>query len=114
MQARFGQQTSATAAANPAAVEPSVFAPTPRINPKLKPELILLGQSQTPLIVIDDLVENLPELLAYAAVQNFQQDRDSYYPGVRALLPRNYVKAVLDALFPLLYQQYQLSANLRL
>lgn len=129
MQTSFGQQTSTAAAARPAAVEsplaerplveaplaePPLVEPGIRINPRLKPELVLLGQQQTPLIVIDDLVENLPELLAYAAVQNFQQDQDSYYPGVRALLPRTYVKAVLDALYPLLYQQYQLAANLRL
>ncbi|WP_306518891.1 DUF6445 family protein [Rheinheimera sp.] len=129
MQQSFWQQTSTDAAARPAAVEsplaeralveaplaePPLVEPGVRINPRLKPELVLLGQQQTPLIVIDDLVENLPQLLAYAAVQNFQQDRDSYYPGVRALLPRTYVKAVLDALYPLLYQQYQLAANLRL
>ena len=124
MQARFGQQTNTEAAARPAAVEPPLAEPSlvepplaepgVRINTRLKPELVLLGHQQTPLIVIDDLVENLPELLAYAAVQNFQQDQDSYYPGVRALLPRTYVKAVLDALYPMLYQQYQLSANLRL
>ncbi len=117
MQQSFWQQTTEAApeirgVATP--VEPAPAELTVRINSRLKPQLLLLGQSQTPLLIIDDVVENLSELLAYAVVQSFQQDKDSYYPGVRALLPRSYVKAVLDALYPLLYQQYQLSANLRL
>lgn len=117
MQQSFWQQTTEAApeirgVATP--VEPAAAELTVRINSRLKPQLLLLGQSQTPLLIIDDVVENLSELLAYAAVQSFQQDKDSYYPGVRALLPKSYVKAVLDALYPLLYQQYQLSANLRL
>ena len=116
MQQRDWQQTTAApenrVVATP--VEPSAVELTVRINSRLRPQVVLLGQSQTPLIIIDDVVENLAEIQAYANQLSFAKDTDSYYPGVRAMLPRSYVKALLDALYPLLYQQYQLSANLRL
>jgi hypothetical protein len=122
VQQRQWQQTTAAAPKHQVVVTPAEAAAaapvtaelTVRINRRLQPQLVLLGQQQTPLIIIDDVVENLAELLVYARQQPFATDTDSYYPGVRAMLPRNYVTAVLDALYPLLYQQYQLSANLRL
>jgi hypothetical protein len=84
------------------------------VNPGLSPQLLYVGQQQTPVIIIDNLVTDLPALLADAAAAEFQADADSYYPGVRAFLPRPYVIAVLNAIYPLLYQVYQIPTELRL
>jgi hypothetical protein len=84
------------------------------INAALKPQLIYVGEQQTPVLIIDDLVVDLPALLLDAGSADFQQDPHSYYPGVRAMLPRSYVIAVLDAVYQLIYQVYQVPTTLRL
>ncbi|RVU34355.1 hypothetical protein EOE67_15925 [Rheinheimera riviphila] len=84
------------------------------INTILKPQLIYVGTQQTPVLIIDDLALDLPALLADAASADFQADAYSYYPGVRALLPRPYVIAVLDAVYQLIYQVYQVPSERRL
>ena len=84
------------------------------INPRLKPQLLYVGQSQTPLLILDDLLLDLQAVLADAATADFQADVHSYYPGVRAKLPRPYVIAVLDAVYQLIYQVYQVPPTRRL
>lgn len=84
------------------------------INKALKPQLIYVGAQQTPVLIIDDLVADLQALLADVGSANFQQDPHSYYPGVRAMLPRPYVVAVLNAVYQLIYQVYQVPNTLRL
>ena len=78
------------------------------INTALKPQLLYVGVQQTPVLIIDDLVLDLPALLTDAASADFQQDPHSYYPGIRAMLPRPYVIAVLNAVYQLIYQVYQI------
>lgn len=85
-----------------------------RMNPSLRPQVIHVGKAQTPVIIIDDLAADVPALLEDARAADFQQDADSYYPGVRALLPRPYVIAVLNAVYLLIYQIYQVPAGRRL
>jgi hypothetical protein len=84
------------------------------INTALKPQLIYVGAQQTPILIIDELAADLPALLVDAASADFQTDAHSYYPGVRALLPRPYVIAVLDAVYQLIYQVYQVPRERRL
>jgi len=80
----------------------------------LKPQVLLVGRAQTPVVIIDDLMMDLSALLADAAQADFQADPHSYYPGVRARLPRSYVIAVLNAVYPLIYQLYQVPLERRL
>ncbi len=84
------------------------------INTGLSSQVIYVGQQQTPVIIIDDLMADVHALLADAATANFGADPHSYYPGLRAFLPRPYVIAVLDAVYQLIYQVYQIPADLRL
>ena len=84
------------------------------INTALKPQLLYVGVQQTPVLIIDDLVLDLPALLTDAASADFQQDPHSYYPGIRAMLPRRYVIAVLNAVYQLIYQVYQIPPERRL
>jgi len=84
------------------------------INTRLNPQLLYVGQAQTPVLIIDDLLVDLQAVLAEAASADFQADAHSFYPGVRALLPRPYVIAVLDAVYQLIYQVYQVPPERRL
>lgn len=84
------------------------------INTRLKPQLLYVGQQQTPVLIIDDLMVDLQALLVDATGADFQTDPHSYYPGVRAMLPRPYVIAVLNAVYQLIYQVYQVPLALRL
>lgn len=87
--------------------------PIVRLNPNARIRLLQMGLSRTPLLVIDDALENLEPLLAYARAQDFQA-ADAYYPGVRAPLPASYYQAVAPALAPLLAQMYGPTQDSRL
>ncbi len=84
------------------------------INTGLAPQLLYVGQQQTPVLIIDNLAADLQAVLADAASADFQTDAHSYYPGVRAMLPRPYVIAVLNAVYQLIYQVYQVPLDRRL
>jgi hypothetical protein len=84
------------------------------INPAARSELVRLGPEQTPLIIIDDFMLDLAAVRQCALQSAFSQDADSYYPGVRAALPKDYVAATLNALYQLIYQVYQVPQRLRL
>lgn len=72
-----------------------------------------VGRERTPLIVIDDFAEDTGALIECAcAAADYEPDTTSRYPGVRAKLPRGYVIAVLNQLFPLLQQVYRVPAGL--
>lgn len=72
-----------------------------------------VGRERTPLIVIDDFAEDTGALIEFAcAAADYEPDTTSRYPGVRAKLPRGYVIAVLNHLFPLLQQVYRVPAGL--
>jgi hypothetical protein len=77
-------------------------------------KLLRLGQQQTPLLLIDQAMLGLDALLQQAYAADYAQDGHSMYPGVRAALPRDYVLAMLQPLYPLLYQVYQIPPQLRL
>ncbi|MDP5137251.1 DUF6445 family protein [Rheinheimera baltica] len=84
------------------------------INPALRQEVVFLGQECTPLIIIDDFVTDITPLRQHAQQSDFQPDEKAYYPGLKAPLPKQYVAATLTALYPLVYQVYQIPKHLRL
>ncbi|MFN6969711.1 MAG: DUF6445 family protein [Rheinheimera sp.] len=84
------------------------------MNPVLQPQVLLVGEAQTPVLIIDDLAADVHALLQNAALADFQQDVHSYYPGVRAMLPRPYVISVLNAVYQWIYQVYQIPPDRRL
>ena len=84
------------------------------INSVLQPQVLLVGNNQTPVLIIDDFAADVPALLNHAASADFQQDAHSYYPGIRAMLPRPYVIAVLNAVYQWIYQVYQIPLDRRL
>ncbi len=72
-----------------------------------------VGRDRTPLIVIDDFAVSTGALRDFACNQaEYGPDATSLYPGRRAPLPREYVRGVLDQLFPLLYRVYGVPEDL--
>lgn len=72
-----------------------------------------VGRGRTPVIVIDDFAVSTGPLREYACGDaSYGPDATSLYPGVRASLPREYVRGVLDQVFPLLYRVYGVPENL--
>jgi len=72
-----------------------------------------VGHSRTPVLVIDDFAVSTERLRAHAcAGLHYDPDPSSLYPGLRAKLPRGYVRAVLDQLFTLFYRVYGVPKDL--
>ena len=67
--------------------------------------ILEIGGEKTPIIIIDNLVDNLDELLQLARQQEFGTDSTAY-PGVRCQLPDNYTTPVLERLLPLICSTY--------
>ncbi|MDR7121015.1 DUF6445 family protein [Rheinheimera soli] len=85
-----------------------------QVNDAIRPEIIYLGLEKTPLIMIDNFAVDLSALRRYALQSNFMRENQSYYPGQRAVLPKDYVAASLNALYQLIYEVYQVPETLRL
>lgn len=85
-----------------------------QVNTAIRPEIIYLGQEKTPLIMIDNFALDLSAVRQYALKSCFTQQSETYYPGQRAVLPKAYVAASLNALYQLIYQVYQVPEKLRL
>ncbi len=82
------------------------------INRQAKPSFGQVGSEQTPILIMDDFLENLQtSLLAARDTLNFDAF-DTYYPGVRASLPEQYIVAVAAAMMPLIRQIYSVPTNL--
>ncbi|MGZ9898687.1 DUF6445 family protein [Shewanella gaetbuli] len=84
------------------------------VNTPLNIKVEHIGLEQTPVIIIDDFAEDLSQLRDFANQSTFKLVDGSYYPGLRAPLPRPYVISVLDAIFQLIYDTYSIPTTLRL
>ena len=85
-----------------------------QVNTAIRPEIIYLGLEKTPLIMIDNFALDLSGLRQQAQHSDFMRENQTYYPGQRAVLPKAYVAASLNALYQLIYQVYQVPEKLRL
>jgi len=83
-------------------------------NPQAKLQWLELGQSRTRALLIDDALLDLSQIRRDAAAAQFRQDTGSYYPGVRAELPKAYARTVLEAVYPSLLQLVQPPPDYRL
>lgn len=83
-------------------------------NPHAQVQWLELGQGRTRALMIDDALLDLSQIRQDAAAAQFRQDAGSYYPGVRAELPKAYARTVLEAVYPLLLQLVQPPPDYRL
>ena len=88
---------------------------TVQINPIITPQIITVGNEKTPVIIIDDFVINTEELIADACNNaSFNAVKDSYYPGLRAPLPDEYLTKVLQTVGQGISRVYQVPLRLNL
>ena len=80
-----------------------------QVNPAIKPQIITVGIEQTPIIIIDDFALDTSDIINDAChYAHFKADKASYYPGIRALLPRQYSIIVLQAIYQLICKVYRI------
>ena len=80
-----------------------------KLNGSLRPEIVVVGDERTPVIVIDEPIVTPKELIQYACTRaEFKPDEKVAYPGVRAELPREYMETLLPDLVTLIYEIYKL------
>jgi len=78
-----------------------------RLNPEASPRVILAGEEQTPVIIIDDFATDTGDVIRYAVNSaSFAPANVSYYPGVRAQPPSDYVQEIVRVIAPLLGRVY--------
>ena len=76
-------------------------------------EVLAIGNEQTCAIVIDDFAKDVVSIRDEACrIPDYAEDGKTGYPGVRTPLPGAYVKTVMEAITPLLYEQYAIPSTL--
>jgi hypothetical protein len=84
------------------------------LNEQNNLDIRIVGNEQTPVIVIDRPVIATEKLIRCASQhQGFHVDRRFAYPGVRAELPDYYVNTLLPVLLTLLHDVYEIPAGLQ-
>lgn len=80
-----------------------------KVNRHSKPIIILIGQDNTPVIVIDDYAENFDQLVVQVATHGcFSPDNVTNYPGIRSSIPKTLVVDYLKPLMQVLYRIYKI------
>ncbi len=75
------------------------------INPRRRVQVISIGRERSPLLWIDDFLMNADALVAQARDAVFIE-LGSLYPGVRAPVPAGYIRAMLDAVAPIIHGNF--------
>jgi hypothetical protein len=75
------------------------------LNKQAKVECQIIGSEQTPLLIIDDLLNDSHWLQQQALAGDYQADPANFYPGIRCQTPALYQQA-LSVLLPLLQRVY--------
>ncbi len=75
------------------------------LNKQAKVECKVIGSEQTPLLIIDDLLNDSHWLQQQALAGDYQADPANFYPGIRSQTPALYQHA-LSVLLPLLQRVY--------
>lgn len=85
------------------------------INSDLSLQVITVGVNETPVIIIDDFLVNTDDIINNACNDaEFKVVSNTYYPGIRAFLPRNYVIKVLQAIYQDICRIYKIPQYLQL
>jgi len=85
------------------------------VNPHSRLKVLSVGREGTPVIIIDDFAQDTRMLIDFAcSTAEYGPDENTSYPGLRASLPREYVIAVLNAIFRLLFKVYGVPEELSL
>ncbi len=77
------------------------------MNQQCRPDIQVVGDERTPVIVLDDPIQSVDDLQQYAYRQAvFDIDSEFAYPGIRAPLPTEYAELLVPQLAGLLAHVY--------
>ena len=80
------------------------------LNPNMSTNVYQLGEDKSPLMVIDNFLQDAELLVEHACQQNFVK-KSPFYPGVRASTPPEFQSLFLDALARKLHQVFELKGG---
>lgn len=81
------------------------------LSPDAAPNIMLVGQEQTPVIRIDNVLRDPAVLVNYAEHEaEFKAVAGNLYPGVRAAMPLDYVEGAVRALDPLIRRTFDIGS----
>ena len=83
-----------------------------KINPNANIDIQYIGDEATPVVIIDDVLTDCSRVIDTAISNtNFAMINTTLYPGVRAILPKEYVMQVLRALAAPMSKVYAVSKD---
>jgi hypothetical protein len=86
-----------------------------QVNSGASMRVLKVGDEKTPVIIIDDFALDTRTLIEYACDSvDYGPDMTSAYPGIRGKLPREYVLTVINTVYRLLFQVFQVPETLGL
>ena len=78
-----------------------------KLNTTCRPDIRIVGDEKTPVVVIDEPIISTDELVHYASQHaKFSSDGGFAYPGIRADLPAEYAKVLVPELVALISHMY--------
>lgn len=80
------------------------------INPNMTSNVYQLGEEQSPLLVIDDFLQDAEPLVDHACQQRFTQN-SAFYPGIRSPVPISFQSLLLNTLKRQLLQVFDLKGQ---
>ena len=85
------------------------------VNRDVRPDIRIIGDEKTPIIVLDDFAQDISTIKQHACDAAFKTvlQEESYYPGVRVPLPKQYVIDVVSPLNSLIKSVYQIPTSMR-
>jgi hypothetical protein len=84
------------------------------INRHAKPTFAKVGQEKTPVLIMDNFLNALKESLLSDLNSLSFDASPTYYPGIRASLPEEYVVRVASAMMPLIRQMYNIPTGYKM
>lgn len=79
-----------------------------QVNTPFRPDIRIVGEEQTPVVVIDDPIQSTDALIHYASRQaRFDDSSQAGYPGIRAQLPAEYAEALVPGLLDVISELYK-------
>lgn len=66
----------------------------PTLHPELSYKFCKVGREETPLLVIDNFIQNAHSLVEYCATNTNFSKVDNFYPGLRMAAPDGYIRSI--------------------
>lgn len=84
------------------------------LNPAMEFHVLQVGEENTPVILIDDFLADINYLRGQLPGRQEFDNAQSFYPGIRALIPNEFVQFVINQMEPQVRRVYALPEELAL